>query len=230
MKIYKRKKIKEQEIWAQPILNEDIEKRCPNIECVSLCGDMVISTEDKKIYYSIAAEMLNQLFKETNYKFYMLVRLTMRNPNSKVENYLKIWKSLNFIEKKAFNLGVEIKIDEKECSYYCGVIEFVENDFHNIIELSKKHRSSMMFWTKKFDINDEEHIRDIAQLLYGEKSYTVEKYQRLSGVFCLEKQYGILKILNDSTGIDINIIFNKELIEFAKVSEKWLNTKIDESI
>lgn len=229
MNIYKRKKTIEQEVWAQPISNEDIEKEYSNIECVSLCGDMVVSYEDKKKYYSIAEKALNELFEETNYKFYIFVRLIMQNSNSKVENHLKIWKKLKIIQEKSLNLGVEIKIDERKYSYYCGVIEFVENDFKNIMKFSNEYIASMIFWSEKFDINNAEEIRDIAEILYQEKNYSLEECQKQGGIFCLGKRHGILKILDDTTGIDINVIFNKELSEFVKVSQKWVETKINEN-
>ena len=74
---------------------EDDEK-LPKMSVISYNASMILDINDRNKFVFESSKEISHIFSENNdlkqYKFYLLANKEVINKNSKVENYLKIWK------------------------------------------------------------------------------------------------------------------------------------------
>ncbi|MEG0856837.1 MAG: hypothetical protein RSG52_10225 [Terrisporobacter sp.] len=172
---------------CQSILHDN---ELPNMSVISYNALIKNGINDINKFILESSKILNNLYNKNsnlkNYKFYLLVNREMENQNSKVENYLKIWRQIRKkydIEK--FNLGVEVKSKLNNTILFSSIAEVPIDFLHKAIEIVRScPRMYTLFMSKREDIMTVEQIENMVEVLLSNNDFVEINYFRLCQMCC----------------------------------------------
>ena len=187
------------------------------IKSINLVADMAFTKEDKEMFVDFIGEKVTEIFfplSSEAYKCYLVCRKVLLNPNSKVENYKKLWKHMEQEHNlKNYKLGVEIKIDDTKNVYYCGTIEMKLEHIGVAIEMLSSNASIFALYISKNNNNlNRENLEIIAPIAYAHfKKAGMTTTQLCS--YLIQKGDIYVRWANDSVGLECDFIYNSNHIK-----------------
>ncbi|MEM5672121.1 hypothetical protein AAHB54_13705 [Bacillus cereus] len=104
------------------------------------------------------------------YKFYLLAAIEIKDKNSKIEKYRKVWKALQTKWKlEGFNKGPEVEMETGGTTFYSSIAEFCLEKLPDAIEIvSSNPKRFTIIASKNNDIIAEENVRKIFKKAFNE--------------------------------------------------------------
>ncbi|EEM02292.1 hypothetical protein [Bacillus pseudomycoides] len=146
----------------------------PNLSVFSVNGSMLFSPDEKKQFKEVCGTEIKQVFMKHNltnvYKFYLLAAIEIKDKNSKIEKYRKVWKALQTkwqLEK--FNKGSEVEMEVGGTTFYSSIAEFCLEELPAAIEIvSSNPKRFTIISSKNSDMLMEENISRIFRKAFNE--------------------------------------------------------------
>lgn len=143
------------------------------------------------------------------YKFYLVANVEMTNPNSRIEKYKKVWKTLEG-EKGVESIvkGYEVEFTYGEKTFFSSIGEFkIENISEAIRILSMKYFKFTIIATKN-DLLSEDMIRDVFDSAFKESDlkYPCINYLNLCVKLC-SRQDIVFRWGDSGEELSIDLIF-----------------------
>ncbi|MBU3174698.1 hypothetical protein LL033_23480 [Clostridium estertheticum] len=174
--------------------NDEVDRRSnsilPDMSVISINASGMWGKDDKLKFINLSSRQINSLFGTNNlledYKFYIVVSKKIKDINSKVEFYKKIWKD---IRKKwgieNFNLGVEIKVEAEGVSFFTSIAEFSIDNLSLALEIvSANPKLNTIIISKANDILTEKYTEKLFHTLFNSEAQDSKEIDYYS--FCAQ--------------------------------------------
>ncbi|SFC82987.1 hypothetical protein SAMN04488168_11059 [Bacillus sp. 491mf] len=146
----------------------------PNLSVYSVNGSMLFSPDEKNQFKEVCGTEIKQVCMKhdlTNvYKFYLLAAIEIKDTNSKIEKYRKVWKALQTKWKlEVFHKGPEVEMEVGGKTFYSSIAEFCLEKLPAAIEIvSSNSKRFTIIASKSSDMLTEENIGGIFEKAFNE--------------------------------------------------------------
>jgi hypothetical protein len=197
---------------------DEIKKRIEELSAVCIIGEMLLWPEDRNRYLTYCENSVQSIFERNeilnNYKLFLFVIQEIENPNSKVERYKKIWKTIpKSVEIKKFKLGPELEIDQIDKMYFASIAEIDKEDFIRAMEIMQRRLGGcIIFASTKDNMLDSDSISNLFEIGFDAKENEIN-YLDLALNFCKDGDV-IFRWGDSSEEAELDLIFDKKFIEY----------------
>lgn len=157
-------------------------RNIPQMSVLSVNASNICGYSDKKEFIEKCKNQIINIYNNNlmlhKLKFYLFINQEIINPKSRVENYLKIWKSIGR-EKNINNfvIGKEITTQIGKELYFSSLAEIHIEYVDIAIEIvSSKPQKSVLFMSESMDINSTQCIEQLTKSIsddFGDINYSL---------------------------------------------------------
>ena len=192
---------------------EDDEK-LPKMSVISYNASMILDINDRNKFVFESSKEVSHIFSENNdlkqYKFYLLANKEVINKNSKVENYLKIWKEIKRkYDIEEFILGPEVKIELNNVDLFSSIAEVPINYLYKAIEIISNYPSMYtLFISKHHNIMTDGYIKNMVKVVMNNSFIEINYFQLCK--MCCDKGDIAIRYGTTFEEAEIALIYNPE--------------------
>lgn len=206
--------------------NDELDRSDNNVltdmSVISFNASGVTGKDDKISFILECSREIYLLVNDNNilnkYKFYLVVNKKIKDINSRIENYRKIWKSINKnFDIGSFNKGPEIKVDIEENHYFSSISEFNIERLSLALEIvSINPKLNTIIMSKCDNILTENYIDKIFHILFNcQAQYSNEiDYYGLS-IQCCNKGDIAIRWGTSFEEVEAALIYNPSIVNIS---------------
>ncbi|WP_368292718.1 hypothetical protein [Dehalobacter sp. TBBPA1] len=205
--------------WFNKNQSVEILGYVPNLSILSFNGTMMFTQGDKKLFIESSSNEINKLFlKEPlkNYTLYLMANLEVKNNNSKIEKYRKVWKALQTEwNLEGFKFGPEIEVNKNDNCFYTSIASFKTENISKSVELvSMSPKKFAIFASCNKDTLTEARIKEIfdsTNILNDSKNLEINYY--LLSLYLCPKGDIVFRLGTSSEETEIAMIYDNDVIQ-----------------
>lgn len=190
-----------------------------NMSVFSVNGSELFGAGDKSAFIELCNGEIKKVFEKqdfiNNYKLYLFANVEVKDSNSRIEKYMKVWKVLQSKwQLEGFIKGREVEMEFEEKTFFSSVAEFTFENLPTALEIvSSNPKRFTIIASKKNDVLSERGITDIFRTAFNKyKNYADEiDYFNLSVNLCLEDDM-VFRWGDSSEEAEIAIIFKSNVL------------------
>lgn len=187
------------------------------LEMIGIGSDYIRPSESK-CFDHFAINMTKTIIENhcNNFYFYFLIIIEVPKLGSRIAEYRKVWKTLEFQELPISHFfdTSEIEFVDNGQKSYLGIAKFKIEDLDKTYKIWIKHRFSTVIFLSQEEINQQSFLQTIWNL-YVNKKILDFKFRNLCLCIC-ENNKIIFRLGDDSESREIDIIYKKNLININK--------------
>lgn len=192
-------------------------EKIPKMSVFSINASEIYCKENLKEFLHTSGDEItsfyNRIILNNDYKVYLLVNLEIKNVNSKVENYFKVWKQL---QKKwdinGFILGEEFEILVNNTMYFSSLAQIPISHISKAIEIvSSDPGKHTIFFSKSRDMMKAENCRKFIDILFGKDSQYDEINFFLFSLACCNVGDIAIRYGTSFEEAEIALVYNPEI-------------------
>lgn len=187
------------------------------LEMIGIGSDYIHPSESK-CFDHFAINMTKTIIENhcSDFYFYFLIIIEVPKLGSRIAEYRKVWKTLEFQEFPIFHFfdASEIEFVDNGQKSYLGIAKFKIEDFDKSYKIWIKHRFSTVIFLSQEQINQQSFLQTIWNLYVNKKKLDF-KFRNLCLWIC-ENNKIIFRLGDDSESREIDIIYKKNLININK--------------
>lgn len=201
----------------------------PGLSVFSYNASMIFGLADRANFIGMCNEEIKRIFSQellNHYEFCLFANVEIKDKNSRIEKYRKVWKSLQTRWRlEDFHKGPELETNLGDKLLYSGIAKFpVESLPIALALVSSDPKKHTIFATKKKNVLTENIIETVANVAFnlGEEGKDEINYFNLSLNFCPQGDI-VFRWGDSSDEAELGMIFDEELKElFNDVTAKLL--------
>ncbi|EKQ53038.1 MULTISPECIES: hypothetical protein [unclassified Clostridium] len=163
-----------------------------NLSVISINGSGLFTHNDRSAFINSCSGEIKKILEKyesiKNYKLYLFANVEIKNKNSRIERYKKVWKVLKSKwELEGFNSGSEIEIKSGEKAFFSSIAEFKVENLSTALEIvSSNPKVYSIIASKKEDVLSNKTITSISEVAFNKKNKYVDEidYFNLSIHLC----------------------------------------------
>lgn len=199
----------------------------PNLSVFSVNSSMINGSNDKNNFLDVCSNEVAKVFsKDTlknQYKLYLFANIEVKNKNSRIEKYKKVWKLLQSEwHLQEFRKGPEIEVNLGERIFYSSIAEFSLDNISTALEIiARNPQRYTIVATRKNNILTEEFVKKIFNISFErskESQYATIDYFSL----CLNigEEDIVFRWGDSSEEAELALIFEKKMLEYFQYLAK----------
>lgn len=163
-----------------------------NLSVISVNGSGLCSVADKSVFINSCSGEIKKILEKyesiKDYKLYLFANVEIKNKNSKIENYKKVWKLLQSRWKlEGFDMGTEIEMRSDGKVFFSSIAEFKDENLSTALEIvASNPKIYSIIASKRESILSNKTITNIFEMAFNRKNKYMDEidYFNLSIHLC----------------------------------------------
>lgn len=206
--------------------NDELDRRgnniLPDMSVISFNASGIVGKDDKLRFITVCSSEINSVVNTNNilkdYKFYLVVNKRIKDINSKVESYKKIWRDMDGKwNLGGFVKGPEMKMEAEGVPYFSSIAEFNIENFPLALEIvSINPKLNTIIISKTNNILTEKYVDKIFHILFNYEAQDSKEidYYSLSVQCCNEGDIA-MRWGTSFEEVEAALIYNPKIINIS---------------